>query len=133
MAKKSKYDIFISSSSKMDRVWVKEFASALKEAGITNFFEIGDMKPGERWQEQMQEALRDSRTFVLILSGPGDVSPWISFELGVALADRKKIIPVVSEEIDWKKIDPILAKFQFLKESSGREAGKKVAEILEEN
>lgn len=133
MTKKSKYDIFISHPYNLDKVWVKEFALALKEAGITNFFDTMDIKPGERWQDKIEEALRDSRIFVLILSGPGDVSPWVSFELGVALADRKKIIPVVFEEIDWKSIDPILAKFQFLKASSGKEAGKKVAEIVEEN
>jgi len=133
MIENRKYDIFISSSSKINRGWVEEFASALKDAGITNFFDVGDIKPGERWQEVTENALRDSRTLVLILSGSSDVSPNLFFELGVALADRKKIIPVVSDDIDWKKIDPILAKFQFLKESSGREAGKKVAEILEEN
>ncbi|MFZ5452342.1 MAG: toll/interleukin-1 receptor domain-containing protein [Thermodesulfobacteriota bacterium] len=133
MIEKRKYDVFISSSSKIDKGWVKEFASALKDAGITNFFDVRDIKPGARWQDEIENALRDSRTLVLILSGTGDISPWIFFELGVALADQKKIIPVASEEIDWKSIDPILAKFQFLKESSGREAGRKVAKIIEEN
>lgn len=133
MTEKTKHDIFISSSSNVDRVWVAEFASALKDAGITNFFDVRDIKPGELWRDKIEEALRDSRILVLILSGGGEISPWIFFELGAALADKKKIIPVVPEEVDWKGIHPILTQFQFLKESSAKEAGKKVAEIIGKN
>jgi len=132
MKEKRKHDIFIS-SSKVNRGWVKEFISALKDAGITNFFDIEDIKPGELWKERIQKALRESRTFVLILSGSGEMSPNVFFELGAALADHKKIIPVVPEDVDWKDIPPILAQFQFLKESSAKEAGRRVAEILEQN
>ena len=119
MTEKYRHDIFISSSSKVDRRWVEEFISALEDAGITNFFDIRDIKPGELWKDKIEKALRDSRTLVLILSVTGEVSPWVFFELGAALADNKRIIPVVPEDVDWKDIPPILAQFQFLTLLSG--------------
>lgn len=130
MAEKQNYDVFLSYSNE-DRPWATEFASALKDAGVKTWFDAHELKPGERWQEKIEEALRDSRIFVLILSPEGLQSPWTYFELGAALADQKRIIPVAAEDIDLKQVPPLLRQFQFVKEPSAREAGRQVAEVLE--
>ena len=63
-----------------------------------------DIAPGERWQEKLQEALRESKTLVVILSLASVDSPWIFFELGAAIADNKRIIPVLLEGVDMARI-----------------------------
>lgn len=130
MAEKRDYDIFLSYSSK-DKAWVSEFTDALKEAGVKAWFDVSDLTPGERWQDRIQEALRDSRTLVVILSPNNVESPWTFFELGAAVADKKRIIPIIAEDVDPRQLPLLFKQFQFLKESSPREAGKRVAEVLE--
>jgi hypothetical protein len=129
MAKQKKYDIFLSYSQK-DRLWVSEFVSALRESGITEWFNVQDLRPGGRWQEKIQEALRQSSTLVVILSPNSVDSPWTFFELGAAIADEKRIIPVLCEDIEIKRIPLLLSHLQFLKESSASVAGERVAEVL---
>ena len=131
MAEKQRYDVFLSYSFK-DKPWVSEFASALRDAGVKTWFDVSELAPGERWQDKVQEALRDSSTLIIILSPNSVESPWTFFELGAALADKKRIIPVVTEDVDLMRIASLLRQFQFLKESSPREAGRRVAEILEQ-
>jgi len=128
MTERSNYDVFISYSLK-DKPWVAEFASALKEAGVKALFDVAELSPGDRWQDQIQDALRSSRTLVVILSRNSAENPWTFFELGAALADQKRIIPVLSEEVGPETLAPFL-RFQFLKEFSPREAGRLVADAI---
>jgi nucleoside 2-deoxyribosyltransferase len=131
MAEKQRYDVFLSYSSG-DKPWVSEFASALREAGVKAWFDVFELAPGERWQDKSQEALRDSSTLIIILSPTSVDSPRTFFELGAAVADKKRIIPVVTEDVDLMRVASLLRQFQFLRESSPREAGRRVAEILEQ-
>ena len=128
MTSKSNYDVFISYSLK-DKPWVAEFASALKDSGVRALFDVAELSPGDRWQDRVQEALRSSRTLVIILSKNSAQNPWTFFELGAAVADDKKIIPVLSEDVGPETLAPFL-RFQFLKESSPQEAGRQVADAI---
>ena len=130
MTEKRSYDIFLSYSSK-DRPWVSEFVATLKESGVKAWFDVSDLAPGERWQEKIQEALRDSETLVVILSQNSVESPWTFFELGAAVADQKRIIPIVTEDFDLSRLPLLLKQYRLLKESSPQAAGKRVAEVLE--
>jgi hypothetical protein len=67
-----------------------------------------------------------------------------SFELGAALIDKKRIIPVVTGDVDLVKIPMLVRQFQLLEESSPleppwfhglpfvelHEAGMRVAEVI---
>lgn len=130
MTEKCDYNIFLSYSSK-DKPWVSEFVATLKEAGVKAWFDVSDIAPGERWQEKIQKALRDSEILVVILSQNSIDSPWTFFELGAALADHKRIIPIVTEDFNFSKLPSLLKPLKLLKESSPQVAGKRVAEVLE--
>ena len=82
-----------------DKPWVSEFASALRDAGVKAWFDVSELAPGERWKDRIQEALSDSSTLIIILSPNSVDSPWTFFELGAAVADRKRIIPVVTGDV----------------------------------
>ena len=130
MTKSDSYDVFLSYSFK-DRDWVSAFAESLRSAGVKAWFAESDLAPGDRWQDRIQEALRTSRNLVVILSSHSLDSPWTFFELGAAVADGKRIIPVITEEVGPKQIPSVLRQFQFLKEVSPAEAGRRVAQVIE--
>lgn len=130
ITKRTDYDIFLSYSNK-DKSWVSEFVSSLKEAGVKTWFDVHELAPGERWDDKLQQALRESSIIVVILSKNSVDSPGIFFELGAAIADKKRIIPVLVGDVESKRIPLLLKRFQFLKESSPTEAGKRIAQAIE--
>ena len=132
MSATDKYDIFLSYSLK-DQDWVSEFAAALKEAGLRPWFDASQIRPGERWKEKIQDALRESRTLVVVLTPNNIDDPSIFFEVGAAVADNKRIIPVLTEDLDFAKVPSLLLRLQPLRESSPREAARKVVEVLQES
>jgi hypothetical protein len=129
MDKPKKYDVFLSYSRK-NHPWVQEFVSALRNAGVKAWFDVQDIAPGDRWEDQVQDALRQSTTLVVILTPDSVSSPWTFFELGAALADGKKIIPVVLQDMDLRAVPLPLRRFQLLREDSPAEAGRRVAEVI---
>jgi hypothetical protein len=129
MPEKRKQEVFLSYSPE-DKAWVSEFAAALREAGVPTWFDVHALLPGERWVEQVRKALRESNTLIVILSRHNAQSPWTFFELGAAVADRKRIIPVLAQEMVPEQVPAFLRNFQYLQETSPSEAGKRVAEAL---
>lgn len=122
------YDIFVSYSSK-DRPWVSEFVAALRNEGVIPWSDA-EIAPGDKWADVIQQALRESSALVMILSPDNAESPWMFFELGAAIADKKKIIPVIVKNLERSRIPSLLQGFQFLDEPSPSIAGKRVAEVL---
>ncbi len=78
----------------------------------------------------MEDALRHSRTLVIILTPNSIRNRWTLVELGAALADGKRIIPVVAEELDTGDTLPFLRGYRTLHEASPAKAGKQVAEAI---
>jgi hypothetical protein len=130
MPPSSDQSIFIAYASE-DRPWVEQFASALREAGVDPWFDVADLAPGEPFQDQLEAALRASRTLVLILTPNSIDNPWTLFELGAAIGDNKRIIPVVAREFDWKQAPLVLKRYQAMEAASPQEAGKRVAAAIQ--
>jgi hypothetical protein len=122
------YDVFISSSHK-DRAWVAEFAESLKQEGLYPWSD-SEIALGGNWTESIENALRNSETLVFVLSPDPFHSKWTYFELGAAIADNKRIIPVLTHDLEWSQVPPMLRKYQGLNESSPRLAGKRIAEVV---
>ena len=129
MTEKQHPNIFLT-YSKEDRDWASEFVEALEKEGISTWFDIRHLDPGERWLEKTQDALRASKTLIVVLSDHNIESPWTFFEIGAAVADQKKIIPIVTKDIDMQKLPFALRAYRALQESSPQAAGKRVAAVL---
>jgi|SRR5688572_13120132 len=124
------YDVFLSYSYQ-DRTWVSEFAEALNAAGVHNWFDVGQILPGENWQDQLQEALREAEIMIIFLSEDSVQSPNVLFELGAAVAGEKKIIPIVIAQNEPHTMPAPVSQLVYLRATSPTEAGKRVAEIIE--
>jgi hypothetical protein len=53
------------------------------------------------------------------------------FELGAAVADKKRIIPVIAQDVDISQVPLPVRRFQMVREESPIEAGKRVAGVIE--
>jgi TIR domain len=131
MTQRHSYDVYLSYSIK-DRDWVSAFSDSLRTFGVSAWFDFSSLVSGENLEDRMQEALRDSRFLVVILSSNSVDSPWTFFELGAAIADRKTIIPVVTGDVRPEQIPSRLRQIQFLWENSPYEAGKRVAAVIDD-
>lgn len=129
MAKKHSFDVFLSYSTN-DRSWASRFARSLRDSGVEAWFDEYELAPGERWQDSIQEALRASRFLVVLISESSMHSPWTFFELGAAVADNKRIISVVTEDVDIAGMPVLLRQFQFLREREPEEAARRVAFLI---
>ncbi len=131
MSENRQYRVFLSYSDQ-DREWVSQFVSALREAGIAALFDVSDIPVGERWDLEIQKALRESSTLIVILSQGSLKNPNIFFELGAAVAGEKRVIPILIGDVDVREIPLNLARIQLLRQPSPTEAAKRVAAALRE-
>jgi len=88
--------VFISHShGDLDREWLQAFARALRDQEVNVWLDDWDIKPGDRIEDAIETALRESDAIVAITSGSAFASPNVYFELGVALGANKRLILVV--------------------------------------
>ena len=85
--------VFISHAHKDDEA-AKELVEKLKVRGVETWFDENELKPGESWEQQIKEALIESKTVVLVL-GEGDPSPNVLVEAGMAYGQGKRVLPVL--------------------------------------
>lgn len=84
--------------ARLDQDFVIQLAQALKERGISVWIDQWNIPPGADWDRTIDEAIRDSARFLIVLSPAATVSEHageIRGELRRALDPRKDIIPVL--------------------------------------
>lgn len=127
----ARYDVFVSYATE-DKPWVDELVAELRENGIRSWT-FDDLAPGDVITDSMAEALRQSRTLIVVLSPHNVESPNTFFEIGAAIADHKRIIPVIPNGFEDFDAPPMLRNYSSLREKSPRTAGKRLASVIEEN
>jgi ABC-type branched-subunit amino acid transport system substrate-binding protein len=121
--------VFLSYSHE-DKPWAEAFAKALRKKGLSLWLDEADLKIGDSVNEAVDAALRQSETVVLLL-GPGSVErPSLFFELGAALAMRKRIIPILSEGMERSKIPVPLLHGRYLMKKNPQETAQEVAQAV---
>jgi hypothetical protein len=93
--------VFISHSPG-DSDWARSFARALKERGVTVWFDEFDVRPGESVRDALEAGLRGSDVLVPLLDAESSSAPNLFFELGAALGMGKRIVPIVPKDLDPK-------------------------------
>lgn len=81
-------DVFISYSTK-DQAAKDELVGLFKKEGITYFLDENDLKVGENIDENLEEALRNTRFTVLLVSEKSLLSPWVSKEFLFRMMQEK--------------------------------------------
>lgn len=73
-----------------------------------------DLRPGDRWLEEIDEALVNSGALVVVCSPFAITRPWIHFESGCAWIKRVPVIPVCHSGLKKSELAPPLSSFQGL-------------------
>ncbi|MCY7282684.1 MAG: toll/interleukin-1 receptor domain-containing protein [Cyanobacteria bacterium CAN_BIN43] len=134
-----KFDVFISYSAR-DRDFVDQLTQGLESEGITVWSDRS-IQPGSNWIEEIEEGFEQSRHILLIVSEESLNSPWMNFEIGLALSQAAKspdtfIIPVLTQNIDTHSL-PFSTKNRTLVNAAslnpgdvGKDLGVKLHQIL---
>lgn len=85
--------IFLSHSS-VDNEFACRLYDYLQSASYWVWMDKYNIRAGEKWEPQIDENLRKSKTFIFLMSGPAAESEWVRHEGSMALALNRKLITV---------------------------------------
>ena len=91
--------IFISYSRK-DLTFVKKLASDLEDAGYDVWYDLTDLEGGDRWADAIEDAIRESEAFIVVVSPRSVESEWVQKEFLFAGNLHKRIVPVLYEKCE---------------------------------
>src|SRR5437762_6379699 len=115
--------IFISHSSK-DKKAVSRIAARLKKDGHDVWADYLKLSPGDNFADKIQEAIRDSEAFVVVISANSLQSTWARAEFSAIalgqIADKKKVVPV---RIDNCPVPNYLSNFLYVDLSHDFQSG----------
>ncbi len=115
MADDFTYDVFLSHSSKDERI-VRDVAKRLRADGLRVWFDEWELKPGDSIPAKIEDALEHSRVLVLCMSAHAFGSDWASLEAGTfrfrdPLNKHRRFIPL---RLDDAPIKGSLAQFLYI-------------------
>ncbi len=87
-------DVFISYSTK-DEGAARFLHQHLTNEGMSVFLASASLQPGQRWSQEVLNALRTSSWVLFLASRAACSSAWVQQELGAALITQKKLVPIV--------------------------------------
>src|SRR5438034_8596425 len=93
-----------------DHKFAERLAQALSKNACVNVRLDKDTARGVSEGQAMSKAIDASSHVVLIVSDESMDSPWVNFEIGVALAKHKVVVPVYLSERLRRNAPPHLAK-----------------------
>src|SRR5688572_30323737 len=88
------YHTFIS-YAKADSPFALKLANDLRAAGVNIWLDQIDIPPGAPWERSVQSAVNSCGRLLVILSPKSAESDGVSDEIGVALDEKKSIIPIL--------------------------------------
>jgi len=107
--------VFLSySHADADRGWVRAFAESLRKRGVKVWFDEFEVKPGEPLVEAMEQGLRASDSIVFVMTPESVNRPNVFFEIGAAIAGGKRMVAIVSKDLDPSLLPQPLRTRRFL-------------------
>ncbi len=91
--------VFISHSVK-DADWVRSFAQALQQRGVSVWFDGLDVEPGNSLPDALEDGLRNSDVLVALVDSESSWMPNVLFELGAAIGMGKRVVSIVPKGIE---------------------------------
>jgi hypothetical protein len=117
------HGVFLSYSTK-DEDFARELESDLRAEGVSSFLASLSIKPGSSWPDEIWQAIRNCRAFVLLATAEAIKSKWCLLEIGAALGLKKAIIAVLRHSA---KLPDVLKTVQSVKVQTK----KQQAELIE--
>jgi ATP-dependent Clp protease ATP-binding subunit ClpB len=107
--------VFISHSVQ-DREYVeREIIAPLRSWGLQAWYSTSDIRPTDRWERKILEALRACEWFLVAMSPRSAQSEWVRDEVNWAMNYRiKRIIPVMIDNCDLSEFHIRMPRIQYI-------------------
>jgi hypothetical protein len=105
--------IFISYARK-DEAVALQLTDDLTGRGIQTWIDQVNIRPGQRWDKMVQEALLQAPLMLLLLSHGSSYSENVADEYHYFLQNQKTIIPVLISDFEMKDMPYRLSRFQYI-------------------
>ena len=106
-------DIFISYSRK-DIAFARLLHEALKENGFETWIDWQDIPPSTDWLREVYTAIEQTDTSIFILSSSSTLSEVCKLEIEHARKNNKRLIPIVTNDVDPSSVHPVLAAINWI-------------------
>lgn len=109
-------DIFVSYSRK-DIAFARLIYQSLKESGLDTWIDWERIPVGEKWWNEIKDAIENSNVFLFIISNHSVGSTICKDEINITLSNNKRIIPIIIDDLPVNSINeyvPDLSKIQWI-------------------
>jgi hypothetical protein len=98
--------VFLSYAAEDESV-AQDLINKLESRGIDTWFDEHNLQPGANWDQTIRHAITHSDYMVAIMPNE-KASQYVLFEIGLALGEKKTVIPVaIGGQIDSASFPPI--------------------------
>ena len=111
----------------------ESLSRALEERGISSWTAFNALQPGQRWREEVERALKDAGSFLILVGPDSSPSPFVQAEWQAALTQvwsdpHKILIPIV-----FKGAEPpsFLRNWVPLRVDPGTEPSKWIPRVID--
>ncbi len=99
------------SYSRINKDFALKLAKELKSAGFLVWLDQLDIPTGARWDNELEKALEECEIFMLILTPAAIGSENVKDEIGYAIDNNKRILPILLENCN---VPLRLRRFQYV-------------------
>jgi formylglycine-generating enzyme required for sulfatase activity len=114
-----KLKVFVSYSRRDSSDFANELVTGLELVGFAPFLDQHDIAPGEDWEARLGGLIRQADTVVFVVSPEGVKSERCAWEVNTALADNKRVLPIVAKAVPDSEIPEQLRRRQFIRFDTG--------------
>jgi formylglycine-generating enzyme required for sulfatase activity len=131
IASTEKLKVFISYSRRDSTDFAEEIAAGLELAGFAPFLDRHDIAAGEEWEVRLGNLIRQADTVVFVVSPEAVKSERCTWEVNKALAETKRLLPVIFKPVPEADIPPELQRRQFVRFDTGLGINRPLAQLAE--
>jgi len=123
--------VFISYSRRDSCDFAEEIVAGLELAGFAPFLDRHDIAAGEDWEARLGSLIRQADTVVFVVSPEAVKSERCTWEVTKALAETKRLLPVIYKPVPDADIPQELQRRQFVRFDTGLGINRPLAQLAE--
>ena len=81
---------------------LRQCLNVMEQQGMIRIWHDNEILPGDKWDEDISKNLADSDILLYLVSASSLASKNCNKELGEALSEKIKVIPIILEDCDWQ-------------------------------
>ena len=111
-----------------DSAWAKSLVKQLQARGFEVWLGEGELRPGDDLAEQIRQAVRERDTVVSVIGGH-QPSPNVLVEMGMALAQGKRVLPIVIDSATDISTLADFARLHSIRTNDAEQAAEAIATL----